>query len=110
VNISGAVTGSAVGDLSILAVAGDLAVGTSGAYGALTAGRALTLNVPRGALTINTSITSAGLMQLLANRGMTFAAGTSAAPVVATSSSGGVTLVAATLSMGAYSAINAAAS
>lgn len=108
VNISGAVTGSAVGDLSILAVAGDLAVGTSGAYGALTAGGALTLNVPRGALTINTSITSAGLMQLLANRGMTFAAGTSAAPVVATSSSGGVTLVAATLSMGAYSAINAA--
>ncbi|WLA68165.1 leukotoxin LktA family filamentous adhesin [Bradyrhizobium diazoefficiens] len=108
VNISGAVTGSAVGDLSILAVAGDLMVGTSGAYGALTAGGALTLNVPRGALTINTSITSAGLMQLLANRGMTFAAGTSAAPVVATSSSGGVTLVAATLSMGAYSAINAA--
>ncbi|MDA9487916.1 leukotoxin LktA family filamentous adhesin [Bradyrhizobium sp. CCBAU 11361] len=108
VNISGAVTGSAVGDLSILAVTGDLAVGTSGAYGALTAGGALTLNVPRGALTINTSITSAGLMQLLANRGMTFAAGTSAAPVVATSSSGGVTLVAATLSMGAYSAINAA--
>lgn len=30
VNISGAVTGSAVGDLSILAVAGDLMVGTSG--------------------------------------------------------------------------------
>ncbi|MCP2208780.1 leukotoxin LktA family filamentous adhesin [Bradyrhizobium diazoefficiens] len=108
VNISGAVTGSAVGDLSILAVAGDLMVGTSGAYGALTAGGALTLNVQRGALTINTSITSAGLMQLLANRGMTFAAGTSAAPVVATSSSGGVTLVGATLSMGAYSAINAA--
>lgn len=108
VNISGAVTGSAVGDLSILAVTGDLAVGTSGPYGALTAGGALTLNVARGALTINTSITSAGLMQLLANRGMTFAAGTSAAPVVATSSSDGVTLVASTLSMGAYSAINAA--
>ncbi|PSO18231.1 leukotoxin LktA family filamentous adhesin [Bradyrhizobium sp. MOS003] len=108
VNISGAVTGSAVGDLSILAVTGDLAVGTSGPYGALTAGGALTLNVARGALTINTGIASGGLMQLLANRGMTFAAGTSAAPVVATSSSGGVTLVASTLSMGAYSAINAA--
>ncbi|GMO58331.1 leukotoxin LktA family filamentous adhesin [Bradyrhizobium ottawaense] len=107
VNISGAVTGSAVGDLSILAVTGDLAVGTSGPYRALTAGGALTLNVARGALTINTGITSDGLMQLLANRGMTFAAGTSAAPVVATSSTGGVTLVAATLSMGAYSAINA---
>ncbi|SEM47998.1 leukotoxin LktA family filamentous adhesin [Bradyrhizobium sp. OK095] len=108
VNISGAVTGSAVGDLSILAVTGDLMVGTSGAYGTLTAGGALTLNVARGALTINADITSNGLMQLLANRGMTFAAGTSAAPVVATSSSDGVTLVAATLSMGAYSAINAA--
>ncbi|MCK1716641.1 leukotoxin LktA family filamentous adhesin [Bradyrhizobium sp. 141] len=108
VNISGAVTGSAVGDLSLLAVTGDLVVGTSGTYGTLTAGGALTLNVARGALTINTSITSGGLMQLLANRGMTFAAGTSAAPVVATSSSDGVTLVAATLSMGAYSAVNAA--
>ncbi|WP_441235065.1 leukotoxin LktA family filamentous adhesin [Bradyrhizobium sp. 930_D9_N1_4] len=108
VNISGAVTGSAVGDLSILAVTGDLAVGTSGTYGALTAGGALTLNVARGALTINTSITSVGLMQLLANRAITIPAGTSAAPVVATSSSNGVTLVAATLSMGAYSAINAA--
>ncbi|MCS3760549.1 leukotoxin LktA family filamentous adhesin [Bradyrhizobium centrosematis] len=107
VNISGAVTGSAVGDLSLLAVTGDLAVGTSGTSGTLTAGGALTLNVARGALTINTSITSDGLMQLLANRGMTFAAGTSAAPVVATSGTDGVTLVAATLSMGAYSAINA---
>ncbi|MHC4048420.1 leukotoxin LktA family filamentous adhesin [Bradyrhizobium sp. 25ACV] len=107
VNISGAVTGSAVGDVSLLAVTGDLAVGTSGPYGALTAGGALTLNVARGALTINTGITSAGPMQLLANRGMTFAAGTSAAPVVATSSTDGVTLVASTLSMGAYSAINA---
>ncbi|PJG56131.1 leukotoxin LktA family filamentous adhesin [Bradyrhizobium forestalis] len=108
VNISGAVTGSAVGDLSLLAVTGDLVVGTSGPSGTLTAGGALTLNVARGALTINTSITSNGLMQLLANRGMTFAVGTSAAPVVATSSSDGVTLVAATLSMGAYSAIDAA--
>ncbi|MBR0908899.1 leukotoxin LktA family filamentous adhesin [Bradyrhizobium japonicum] len=108
VNISGAVTGSAVGDLSLLAVTGDLMVGSSGAYGTLTAGGALTLNAARGALTVNADITSGGLMQLLANRGMNFAAGTSAAPVVATSSSDGVTLVAATLTMGAYSAINAA--
>ena len=108
VNISGAVTGSAGGDFSLLAVTGDLAVGTSGAYGSLTAGGAMTLNVPRGALTINADLTSDGVMQLLANRGMTFTAGTSTAPVVATSTSDGVTLVAATLSMGAYSAINAA--
>ncbi|MCK1302659.1 MULTISPECIES: leukotoxin LktA family filamentous adhesin [unclassified Bradyrhizobium] len=108
VNISGAVTGSAVGDLSILAVTGDFVVGTSGAYGTLTSGGALTLNVARGALTINADLASGGLMQLLANRGMNFAAGTGTAPVVATSSAGEVTLVAATLSMGAYSAINAA--
>ncbi|MCD9105786.1 leukotoxin LktA family filamentous adhesin [Bradyrhizobium japonicum] len=108
VNISGAVTGSAVGDLSLLAVTGDLMVGSSGTYGTLTAGGALTLNAARGALTVNADITSGGLMQLLANRGMNFAAGTGAAPVVATSSSDGVTLVAATLTMGAYSAINAA--
>ncbi|MCP3442992.1 leukotoxin LktA family filamentous adhesin [Bradyrhizobium sp. CCGUVB14] len=108
VNISGAVTGSAGGDFSLLAVTGDLAVGTSGAYGSLTAGSAMTLNASRGALTINADLTSDGLMQLLANRGITFAAGTSAAPVVATSTTDGVTLVAATLSMGAYSAINAA--
>ncbi|MGY4471024.1 hypothetical protein ACVWWK_006733 [Bradyrhizobium sp. LB9.1b] len=106
--LNGAVTGSAVGDLSILAVTGDLVVGTGGTYGTLTAGGALTLNVPRGVLTINADITSGGLMQLLANRGMTFTAGTSTAPVTATSSSDGVTLVAATLSMGAYAAINAA--
>lgn len=108
VNISGAVTGSAVGDLSILAVTGDLAVGTSGAYGSLSAGGALTLNAARGALTINTSLTSVGLMQLLANRAITIPDGTSAAPVLVTSSSEGVTLAAAALSMGAYSAIDAA--
>ncbi|WP_430642627.1 beta strand repeat-containing protein, partial [Bradyrhizobium japonicum] len=108
VNISGAVTGSAVGDLSLLAVTGDLMVGSSGTYGTLTAGGALTLNAARGALTVNADITSGGLVQLIANRGMNFAAGTGAAPVVATSSSDGVTLVAATLTMGVYSAINAA--
>jgi len=108
VNISGTVTGSAVGDLSILAVTGDLAVGRSGAYGALSAGGALTLNAARGALTINTSLTSYGLMQLLANRAITIPDGTSAAPVLVTSSSEGVTLAGGTLSMGAYSAINAA--
>ena len=103
VNISGTVTGSAVGDLSILAVAGDLVVGRSGNYGALTAGGAMTLDVSRGALTVNTGISSDGLMQLLANRAVTIAAGTSA-----TSTSGGVTLAGATLTMGAQSAINAA--
>ncbi|MET4326721.1 hypothetical protein ABIB80_002547 [Bradyrhizobium sp. i1.15.2] len=108
VQLSGALTGSAVGDLSILVVAHDLAVGATGTYGALTAGGTLTLNVPHGAISINADVTSVGLMQLLANGAVTFADGTSAAPVVASSSSGGVTLASASLSMGAYSAINAA--
>ncbi|KJC41165.1 leukotoxin LktA family filamentous adhesin [Bradyrhizobium sp. LTSP857] len=108
VQISGALTGSAVGDLSILVVAHDLTVGATGTYGPLTAGGTLTLNVPHGAISINADVTSVGLMQLLANGAVTFADGTGAAPVVATSSSGGVTLVASTLSMGASSAIDAA--
>jgi hypothetical protein len=108
VHLSGALTGSSVGDLSILAVAGDLNVGTTGTYGTLTAGGTLTLNVPHGAININADVSSTGLMQLLANGAVTFADGTSAAPVVATSSTGGVTLASASLTMGAYSAINAA--
>jgi hypothetical protein len=108
VQLSGRLTGSAVGDLSILVVAHDLAVGATGTYGALTAGGTLTLNVSHGAIGINADVTSVGLMQLLANGAVTFADGASAAPVVASSSSGGVTLASASLSMGAYSAINAA--
>jgi len=108
VQITGALTGSSVGDLSILAVAGNLTVGATGSYGTLTAGGALTLNVPHGAISINADVTSAGLMQLLANGAVTFADGTSTAPVVAASSSGGVTLASSTLTMGVYSAIKAA--
>ncbi len=108
VKISGAITGSSVGDLSILAVAGNLTIGATGDYGTLTAVGTLTLNVPHGAISINADVTSVGLMQLLANGAVTFADGTSAAPVAATSSAGGVTLASATLSMGLYSAIKAA--
>ncbi|MBR1087140.1 leukotoxin LktA family filamentous adhesin [Bradyrhizobium manausense] len=108
VQISGAVTGSAVGDLSLLAVTGDLTVGATGTYGTLSAGGALTLNVPIGALTINADVSSVGLMQLLASRAVTIGAGTSATPTAVASSQGGLTLASATLSMGAYSAIDAA--
>jgi hypothetical protein len=108
VQISGAVTGSAVGDLSLLAVTGDLTVGATGTYGTLSSGGALTLNVPIGALTINADVSSVGLMQLLANRAVMIAAGTSTTPLAVASSQSGVTLAAATLSMGAYSAIDAA--
>jgi hypothetical protein len=108
VQISGAVTGSAAGNFGLLAASGDLAVGTTGTYGALTAGGTLTLNVPAGALTINADVGSVGLMQLLANRAVTIAAGSSATPLVVASSSGAVTLASASLSMGAHSAIDAA--
>ncbi|UVO26329.1 leukotoxin LktA family filamentous adhesin [Bradyrhizobium arachidis] len=108
VQISGAVTGSAVGNVSILAPSGDLTIGATGTWGTLSAGGALTLNVTVGALAINADVSSVGLMQLLANGAITFAAGTNAAPVVASSSTGAVTLASATLSMGAWSAIDAA--
>ena len=108
VQISGAVTGSAGGAMTILSPASDLTVGQAGTYGVLTSGGALTLDTPPGALTINADVTSTGALQLLANGAATFAAGTSGAPIVASSTSGSVTLAAGTLSMGAYSGIDAA--
>ena len=108
VEISGAVTGSAVGNMTILSPASDLNVGQAGAYGALTSGGALILDTTAGALAINADVTSTNALELLANGAVTFAAGTSAAPVVAQSTSGAVTLISATLSMGAYSSIDAA--
>jgi hypothetical protein len=114
VQISGAVTGSAVGNVSILSPASDLNVGASGAFGGLTAGGTLTLNAAVTAslaftkLNINGDITSDGAMLLLAKGAVTFGAGSSSNPIVANSANGAVTLSAASLSMGAYSAIDAA--
>ncbi|MBR1212048.1 leukotoxin LktA family filamentous adhesin [Bradyrhizobium sp. JYMT SZCCT0180] len=108
VKISGAITGTSAGAMTILAPSDNLNIGTSGTYGGLSAGGAMTLQTSVGALNINADITSDGLMQLLANGAVTFTAGTSTDPVVAQSTNGAVTLASASLTMGAYTAINAA--
>ena len=108
VKISGAITGTSAGAMTILAPSDNLNIGTSGTYGGLSAGGAMTLRTPVGALNINADITSDGLMQLLANGAVTFTAGTSTDPIVAQSTNGAVTLASASLTMGAYTAINAA--
>ena len=106
VQITGAVTGNSVGTMTILSPASDLTVGAAGAYGSLSAGGALTLSTI-GALTIDADVTGQDALQLLANGAVTFAAGTSLAPIVASSATSSVTLASASLSMGAYSSIDA---
>jgi hypothetical protein len=108
VKITGAITGTSVGAMTILAPSNDLNIGATGTYGVLTAGGAMTLSTAVGALNINADVTSDGLMQLLANGAVTFVAGTSADPIVAQSTNGAVTLASASLTMGAFTAINAA--
>ena len=108
VKISGAITGTSVGAMTILAPSDDLNVGTTGTYSGLSAGGAMTLRAAVGALNINADVTSNGLMQLLANGAVTFTAGTSGDPIVARSTNGAVTLASASLTMGVYTTINAA--
>src|SRR5262249_48103760 len=92
----------------IISPTADLNIGTDGAYGSLTSGGAPTLNAMLGDLTINSNVTSQGAMQLIANGDVTFAAGTSAAPLAVVSSNGAVTPSGAPLTMGAYSDIDPA--
>jgi hypothetical protein len=108
VKISGAVTGSAAGDATILSPDASLTVGQAGPYGTFTSGGTLTLDVGAGDLDIGGGVTADGTLALLANAAVTFSGGTGAAPVVATSTSGAVTLAAASLDMGAYTGIEAA--
>ena len=108
VKISGAITGTAVGDMTILSPNSNMTVGAAGTYGVLTSGGALTLDTIAGTIAINADVTSTGAMDLLANAAITFADGTSASPVVAQSTGGAITLASASLNMGAYSALDAA--
>ncbi|MDB5636031.1 MAG: leukotoxin LktA family filamentous adhesin [Bradyrhizobium sp.] len=110
VKISGAVTGSAGGQMTILSPNANLNVGQSGLFGTLTSGGAMTLETNAGNLTINANVTGTDALQLLANSAVIFASGTSGAPITAQSTAAGVTLASATLSMGMYSEIDAAAS
>src|SRR6185312_376279 len=103
VKASGAITGVAAGDMTVLSPASNMVVGAAGTYGVLTSGGALTLDTIAGSIAINADVTSTAALQILANAAVTFADGTVADPVVAKSTGGAVTLASATLAMGAYS-------
>lgn len=104
VKISGAITGSAGGKISILSPNSSMVIGAAG----LIAGGALTLDSNMGNIIINGNVGAAGLLTLIANGGVTVAAGTSAAPTTVSSSANGVTIISTTLSMANYTDIDAA--
>ncbi|MCK9919144.1 leukotoxin LktA family filamentous adhesin [Microbacteriaceae bacterium K1510] len=102
VKISGAITGSAGGKISILSPTSSMTIGALSAIGALT------LDTDVGGITINGNVSAGGLLTLLANGGVIISAGTDTAPTTVSSSADGVTIISATLSMGNYTDINAA--
>ncbi|MBN8976663.1 MAG: leukotoxin LktA family filamentous adhesin [Rhizobiales bacterium] len=107
VKITGAITGLAADAMTLFSPNASMTIGRAGDYGTLVAGGALTLDTV-GDLTIAANTTAGGSLQLLANGTVMFSAGTSTAPIVASSSTAGVTLAAAALSMGAFTDIDAA--
>lgn len=107
VKITGAITGLAANAMTLLSPNASMTIGRTADYGTLVAGDALTLDTA-GDLTIAANTTAGGSLQFLANGTVTFLTGTSAVPITASSTTAGVTLVAATLSMGAFTDINAA--
>ncbi len=107
VKISGAITGIAAGNMTILSPSSNLTAGRSGAYGTLSSGGTLTLDTIAGSVLINADITSTSDLVLLANAAVTLAAGTDADHMLVSSTAGSITVVAATLAMGAYSDFDA---
>jgi hypothetical protein len=72
------------------------------------AGGAIVLQTVAGALTINGDVTSNGPLQLLANGAVIFGGGTGGIGPVASSATGTVNIISASLAMGAFSAVEAA--
>ena len=60
VKISGAITGTSAGDMTILSPASNMIAGAAGNYGTLTSGGALTLDTIAGTIALNADVTSAG--------------------------------------------------
>lgn len=107
VRISGAITGASVGDMAIYAPDSNMMLGASGSYGTLIAGGRATFNTIAGSIAINADVTAGGALTFLANAGVTFAAGTAQDNIVAKSTAGTILITAASLSMGAYSVLDA---
>ncbi|WP_148287864.1 hypothetical protein [Rhodopseudomonas sp. B29] len=108
-NVSGPITGSAVGAISLLSLraTGAMIVGTA-TGGSLTAGGALTLNSVSNGITINGDVQGGGAVQIIANGAILFGNGLVTDPVTLQSTGAGVTLISSTLSMGNYTDIAAA--
>ena len=116
VQISGPVTGSANASITILSPSSNLTIGQAGTYGTLTSGGAMTLDASGvtglasgGSLAIDADVTAPDALELKASFGISFAAGTSTAPIVAQSTTSSVTVISFdALTMGNYSNIEAA--
>ena len=106
VKISGAVTGYAGGKFSLISPSASMTVGGAGTFGTLSSLGTMSLQVDAGDLTVNANVTG-GVLQINVNNAVVFAAGTAGSPIVARSTAGDVTLSASTLSMGAFSEIDA---
>ncbi|MCD0419854.1 leukotoxin LktA family filamentous adhesin [Rubrivivax sp. JA1024] len=108
-NVSGPITGAAVGAISLLSLraTGAMIIGTA-TGGSLTAGGALTLNSVSNGITINGNVQGGGAVQIIASGAILFGNGVVTAPVTLQSTGAGVTLISSTLSMGNYTDIAAA--
>ncbi|MBX3530644.1 MAG: leukotoxin LktA family filamentous adhesin [Rhizobiaceae bacterium] len=106
VAITGAVTGLATGNVSILSPTAAMTIGHSGAYGSLIAGGSLVLDAQGGGLTLNRTVTAGGNLSLFASGQLAFA-NQGDETVEATTATGNVVVTAGSLLMGAGARIAA---
>ncbi|WP_117193775.1 leukotoxin LktA family filamentous adhesin, partial [Rhizobium terrae] len=105
VAITGAVTGYAAGDITILSPTTGLTVGKAGGFGTLGAGGDLVLNSTGGALTLKRSVTAGDDMTLVASGALSFADEDDDEAVEAKAANGDINVTAGSLGMGAGSRI-----
>jgi filamentous hemagglutinin family protein len=106
VAITGAVTGHATGNVSILSPTAAMTIGRAGAYGTLTADGNLVLDAQGGGLTLNRTVSAGGNLSLFASGQLAFA-NQGDETVEATTVTGNVVVAAGSLLMGAGSRIAA---
>ncbi len=106
VAITGAVTGHATGNVSILSPTAAMTIGRAGAFGTLTAGGALVLDAEGGALRLDRTVGAGGNVSLFASGQLAFA-DQGDETVEVTTAIGNVVVTAGSLSMGAGSRIAA---
>jgi filamentous hemagglutinin family protein len=103
VNISGAVTGVATGDINLASPVGSMIIGTGQeSHQTLTTNGNIVLDGSGGSLTLNRTLMSGGSLTLVANAGLNLAA-----TVVASALNGGLSVTAGSLDMGLGSQLTA---